>query len=203
MTKPLSPAATPETWVDRFGDMFYAYAYSRLHDADAAEEVVQETFLSGITGLHAYRGEGSSEGPWLTTILRRRIIDYLRRQDRKLSREIGVSLKDRNDNDSCAVPKIHSPSDSTGQPMRVASFNELWNKLHECLDGIPASQRNAFVLRELEELSPEEICKELDISTSNLWVRLHRARMRLAECIGPEWQQTTKPKPKQQEDSRV
>ena len=59
-----------------------------------------------------------------------------------------------------------------------------WWEIDGCLETVPTKQRMAFVLREVEELDTKEICKILDVTRTNLGVLLHRARMRLRECLG-------------------
>ena len=71
----------PELWVDEYGDYLYRYAYSRLRDANAAEEAVQETFMSGIRYQSQFSGKGS-ERAWLLGILKRKIIDSVRLRSR-------------------------------------------------------------------------------------------------------------------------
>ena len=65
----------PELWVDDYGDYLYRYAYSRLRDANAAEEVIQDTFMAGIRYRSQFGGKGSERG-WLLCILKRKIVDY-------------------------------------------------------------------------------------------------------------------------------
>ena len=77
-----APAIDPATWVERFGDELFHHAVMRLRDANAAEEVVQETFLAAVRKLDQFRGEGSEVG-WLKGILRRKIVDFVRRQARR------------------------------------------------------------------------------------------------------------------------
>ena len=67
----------PELWVDDYGDYLYRYAYSRLRDANSAEEVVQDTFMAGIRHQSQFTGKGSQRA-WLLGILRRKILDYVR-----------------------------------------------------------------------------------------------------------------------------
>jgi RNA polymerase sigma-70 factor (ECF subfamily) len=76
-----SSVIDPTMWVDRHGDTLYRYAMSRLRDPDSAEEVVQETFVSALQALDQYSGQGS-EGAWLLGILKRKVIDCVRRRNR-------------------------------------------------------------------------------------------------------------------------
>ena len=59
--------------------------------------------------------------------------------------------------------------------------------LYRCLGELPKRQSEAFILREMDELSTEEICKELDITATNSWVILYRARMLLRQCLETNW----------------
>ncbi len=72
-----STMVDPESWVDAYGDYLYRYAFSRLRDSNAAEEVVQETFLAGVRYREQFLGHGSIQG-WLLGILKRKIVDYVR-----------------------------------------------------------------------------------------------------------------------------
>lgn len=175
----------PEQWVDHYGDFLYRYAVVRLRNSSEAEEAVQETFLSAIAGLSQYTGRGSQRG-WLIGILRRKIIDTMRRRGRhrKASLEAlydpsRLLFDDRGRWQSAAL--VFAPPD-TG-----LESQELWRLVRECLRQIAPAQADVFVLSVIDELSPEQICQELDISPSNMWVRLHRARLGLAKCLTGKW----------------
>ncbi|MDG1897540.1 MAG: sigma factor [Fuerstiella sp.] len=73
--------ADPERWVDEYGDYLYRYAWSRLRDESAADEVVQETFLAGIRFQDRFTGEGADRA-WLLGILKRKLIDHIRMRNR-------------------------------------------------------------------------------------------------------------------------
>ncbi len=62
---------------------------------------------------------------------------------------------------------------------------EFWETLRNCLSKLPKRVADVFMLREIEELETEQICRDLNISPNNLWVMLHRARMR--ECLEINW----------------
>ena len=71
----------PAKWVDRHGDTLYRFTLSRLRDAEAAEEVVQETFVAALGARDQYSGKGS-EGAWLLGICKRKVVDHVRRRNR-------------------------------------------------------------------------------------------------------------------------
>ena len=56
-----------------------------------------------------------------------------------------------------------------------------------CVDKLPPNTARVFMMREMMELTSEEICKELTITANNLWVILYRARMSLRECLEMNW----------------
>lgn len=183
-TQLLESALDPERWVDAYGDRLFRYAYSRLRDVGAAEEVVQETFLAGIRNQHQFAGVGSQHG-WLIGILRRKIIDFVRVRAKSyeaLEEEFDPTalLFDENGSWKSGVLPAVAPE------MHVES-QELWGIVESCLKLLPRGQADVFVLSVMEEMSTEEICKELQITASNLWVRLHRARLGLAKCVGSKW----------------
>ena len=176
----------PDNWVDEYGDYLFRYAVSRLRDDNAAEEVVQETFLAGIRFQHRYTGDGT-ERAWLLGILKRKLIDHIRRRTRydrdgvsDGSHDPSEKLFDRNGNWKNGAFASATPD---GQ---VAS-REIWNVVKDCLKRLPQGQADVFVLSVMEEMTSEEICQELQITPSNLWVRLHRARLALAQCVGTRW----------------
>lgn len=184
-SEPVELALDPEEWVDAYGDFLYRYAQSRLRDPNAAEEVVQETFLAGIRHSKQFAGTGSQRG-WLMGILRRKIVDHVRARSRGMKR----SLDDEYDptallfDENGRWKKDALPTVESSQPIES---QELWQIVRSCLKNIPQGQADVFVLSVMEELDTDEICKVLNISASNMWVRLHRARLGLAKCVGAKW----------------
>lgn len=175
----------PELWIDEYGDYLYRYAWSRLRDANAAEEVVQETFVAGVRYQEQFKGTGSERG-WLLAILKRKIIDYVRQR----SRAAHEPFEDNADPTTMLFDengrwKKGALADMS--PDRSMQARELWAIVRECLGNLPESQSSVFILSVMEELDSEEICRQLDITPSNLWVRLHRARLGLAKCVSSKW----------------
>jgi RNA polymerase sigma-70 factor (ECF subfamily) len=168
------------TWVDSYGDALFAFALSRLRDRSLAEEAVQETFLSALKSVDQYRQTGS-EGAWLMGILKRKVIDQFRAQSKQpltLENDSAVeSLFDKRGN--------WSKSAKANGSMRLDAIEqeEFRVVFQDCLKKLPPTQASTFWLREVQQESAEEVCKVLGISTSNLWVLMHRARLALAECM--------------------
>ncbi len=183
-----SPAANASTWVDEYGDSLYRYALSRLRNPEAAEEVVQQTFLAGLEHWDQFSGSGSQQG-WLTGILKRKIIDFVRQRSRS-AQTAEVDMRDPLDSffdrSGSWKKNVH---ETLLEPLDSVDRKEFWPIFQKCLGTLPQRQSGAFMLREIENLESAEICEELEISASNLWVLLHRARLRLAHCIKSRWLQ--------------
>jgi RNA polymerase sigma-70 factor (ECF subfamily) len=74
-----------------------------------------------------------------------------------------------------------------GDPEQTLQQQDFFRVLEVCLDKLPTRMAQIFMMREWLELDTDEICKELAISSSNAWVLLYRARIRLRECLDLNW----------------
>jgi RNA polymerase sigma-70 factor (TIGR02943 family) len=173
----------PSMWVDRHGDALYRYALARLRDPEAAEEVVQETFVSALRAVDQYSGQGA-EGAWLLGILKRKVVDHVRRRSRFDAGTGGEA--DADPSEAMFDAKGNWRADAgfrRRRPEASLERDEFWEAFRKCLQGLSQKQADVFALREVDGLNSEEICNGLGISASNLWVLLHRARLRLTRCM--------------------
>ncbi|MCI0450978.1 MAG: sigma-70 family RNA polymerase sigma factor [Candidatus Latescibacteria bacterium] len=177
---PDAPSRDPSRWVDEHGDALFRFAVLRVRDADLAADLVQDTLLSALKGIGGFRG-GSSVRTWLTGILKHKIIDYYRRNR---SEVLHSDLAPEGDELAHAESLRSSWKES---PSSLVENREFWSVLTGCLDGLPEAHRRAFSMREFDGLSGEEIRKVLDVTPTNLWVMLHRARTKLRRCLESNW----------------
>ena len=181
----------PEQWVDNYGNYLYRFALLRIHDSQLAEDMVQETFLAALKSKTGFEGR-SSERTWFTGILKNKIIDCYRKNARMAGFSDTFSAEDAGDFFMDAKAKGHwktgsAPSDWGKNPQRVLE-NKEFNKVMElCLGYLPRQLASVFSAREIEGWKSDEICKEFSISSSNLWVMLHRARTQLRKCLDVNW----------------
>lgn len=165
----------------------YRYAYVRLKDHAVAQDIVQESFLAAMKARERYQGR-ASERSWLMGILRHKLIDHLRKAAREvkmddlqpegfeetfLFKETGIP--------HWQPPKWHF------NPRRVFEQKEFWDVFSGCLSKLDRKMNIAFSLKELEGLSTEEVCKELGVEPTYLWVILYRARNNLKTCLEKNW----------------
>lgn len=179
-------AVRPETWVDRHGDALYRFALARVGNQRVAEDLVQETFLAALRAAERFEQQ-SSERTWLISILRRRVADHFRRRARQ-PEELNEALERAVAGRFTAAGKWRAAPASWGaDPAESAVRSEFWDVLAECLSALPASAASALALRELSGLGADEVCKELGVTPTNLWSLLHRARLRLRDCLERKW----------------
>jgi len=168
------------------------FARLQLRDAAAAEDAVQETLLAALTGSHRFENR-SSYKTWLVSILRNKVIDIIRKQSREVA---ATSLADDEEGDERLTESLFDRRghwQAAAQPGRwadpEASFEQrqFWAVFESCLDHLPAKTARVFMMREFLGFETDEICKEAGISSSNCWVVLHRARLRLRTCLETNW----------------
>lgn len=169
-----------------YGDAMYRYAFSRLRDGTSAEDAVQESLLAALYSRDKFRGD-AAERTWLFGILKHKILD----QHRRNAREVQLSSGDETDTlierffDSTGSWRLRP--DAWQNPERNLERHAFWMMIEHCIDSLPKTLAVTVKFVEIDELDTEEACKALGISTTNLWVRLHRARLRLRECIDRSW----------------
>ena len=190
-----SQIENPESWVDQYGDFLYHFTLSRIKDPSIAEDLVQETFLAALKARKNFQGRSTAR-TWLIAILKHKIVDHIRKQVRehtsdKLESMLNTAANDPvdssfNDEGDWRI----RPSKWAIDPMKLYEQKEFMDILYQCLGELPQRQAEAFMMREIDGLSTEEICKVLNISATNSWVMLYRARMWLRRCLEKSWLST-------------
>ncbi len=182
-----TPPLSPESWVDQHGDYLYSFALFRVQNQAAAEDLVQETFIAALQNHKNYKGQ-ASERTWLIAILKNKIIDYLRKQSREQpTDDIERFLNMSEGLFNTAGKWVNGPGKWSFSPSILYDKKEFWQALRRCLELLPKRLARAFILKEMDGMSHKEICKVLQISSSNSWVVLYRARMGLKKCLGTNW----------------
>ncbi len=181
------PTLDPTTWVDVYGDYLFRFALARVRNPEVAEELVQETLLAALTARHSFRGT-CSERSWLTSIMKRKAIDWLRAEVRKrVKRDPDPDRWIDAQFTRSGKWKVKPDEWSDEDPGQSLTRHDFRNVLTGCLDRLPTRLRQAFILRHVDEQATEEICTAVGASETNLWVMLHRARHRLWRCLNRNW----------------
>ncbi len=176
--------------------VLFRYALLQLRDNDLADDIVQETLLAAWQSSASF-DEKSGLRTWLIGILKHKLVDHWRRN----AREIVVTGADRidttdneTDEDDFFMSNGHWNGGPTtwGDPETALQQQEFWLIYETCQNKLPAQMAKVFMLRELVGLEAGEVCEETGLSESNYWVTMHRARLRLRECLEIHWFNTTK-----------
>lgn len=165
------------------------FARLQLRNETWAEDAVSETLLAALSKPQSFQGRSQLK-TWLIGILKFKIIDGLRQRGREV-------LLDSDSADDHADPIsdmaftanghfVNAPADwgNPEQDLRSVQFMQM---MEACTQKLPPVQARLFLMREWLEMTSEEICKELDMTPTNLYVQLHRARLRLRECLELNW----------------
>lgn len=176
----------PNNWISKYSDYLFNYTISRVNDREMAQDLVSETFLAGLKSMSNFKGE-ASERTWLISILKRKIIDYYRKiNSNKGKAEVRMSYNSEADAEGDWLEeRVADPFDKTAEDKLENS--ELGNAIHECLGKLPQKQADVFKMKTILGYDTETICNDLNITASNLWVIIHRARTALADCMEKNW----------------
>jgi RNA polymerase sigma-70 factor (ECF subfamily) len=191
LTKTDNDMYDPETWLDLYGDFLYRFALLRVKDSMAAEDIVQETFLAALRAYKNFKGH-STLRTWLIAILKRKSVDHIRKKFREQRSERIESLAYIVGRNFCRQGEWPlGCCEWSDTPERLYARKEFMDSLYKCLSKLPGRLAEAFIMREIDGLSTKEICKALDITATNFWVMLHRARLRLQACTVTYWNDFT------------
>ncbi len=165
------------------------FARLQLRNEAWAEDAVSETVLAALAKPQSF-GQRSGLKTWLVGILKHKIIDTLRHHKRE-----ACTLDAHDDANTDPLDFIAFKADGHfsetpadwGNPEQQASSRQFMEILEACASKLPPTQGRLFLMREWLELTSDEICKELALTPTNLYVQLHRARLRLRECLELNW----------------
>ncbi len=189
--KKIDPVVALTEWVNEFGDLLYSWALHKTSNKEQAEDLVQDTFLSALKSFDSFEGK-SNPKTWLFTILNNKIIDHYRKASSRMERldfgenkgpySITESMFDQNDN--WTANGLEGLWQQDKNLMDDPSFQ---NTFSHCMDDLPGDWRIAISSKYLLEKNAKEICQELNISTSNYWQVIHRAKLLLKKCLESGW----------------
>lgn len=168
------------------------FAQLQLRNREAAEDMVQDTIEQALRKAGSFAGR-SSVKTWVFAILRNRIVDHLRQAAHTVTMSSLVGDGDE------WQEQLESLFDQRGQwsetarprawqdPEEARSEREFWGVFETCLDHLPSSMARVFMMREFLGFESDEICRLLGLTISNCHVVLHRARLKLRDCMGRGW----------------
>jgi RNA polymerase sigma-70 factor (ECF subfamily) len=168
------------------------FAQLQLRNRETAEDLVQEAIEAALRHASSFAGQSTLK-TWVYAILRNRIIDHFRQADRcvNLSSLVGEGED--------ADQRLESLFNEQGRwkdgarpvswpnPEEAMRSQQFWGVFEACLTVLPAKTSRVFMMREFLGFEADEICAELGITVNNCHVILHRARLKLRECMSAGW----------------
>lgn len=183
----MSDASELTRQIEALRPVLLKYARLQLRNEAWAEDAVSETLLAALEKPQAFGGKSQFK-TWLIGILKHKLVDQIRRHSREVSGS--TEADDGEDLDELLFTAAghwrESPHD-WGNPEDALRQVDFMKVLEACVEKLPGQQGRLFMMREWLELDSDEICTALAITPSNLWVMLHRARLRLRECMQAGW----------------
>ncbi len=186
-------AGTIEKWVKDYTNYMYSWALFKTSNKESAEDLVQDTFLTAHQQLEKFRGD-SNPKTWLLAILNNKITAYYRKkylnpvqkeneQNNLPDNPIFTLLFDEDNR----WKKNEKPIEWAADENHLLDDKDFNVVLTSCLDKLPEHWRSAVHLKYIEQKKGELICQELEITTTNFWQILHRAKLQLRKCLEINW----------------
>ena len=176
-----------ETWVDQFTDGMMSWAYHKIGRKEIAEDIVQDVFVAAYQSYQRFEGQ-SSPKTWLYAILNRKIADYFRDQYKGAHTE--------EDHSQPLMQMMFAPDghwSDYGRPQEwhedanLLDNPEFQSTLTDCMHKLPPNWHAVIQYRFIEEKKSEDVCQELQITSTNLWQIMHRAKIQLRKCLEMHW----------------
>lgn len=167
------------------------FAVLQLSSIQLAEDAVQEALASALQHVSSFSGKCAFK-TWVFTILKNKIIDIIRQR----SKLVPVSEFFQSEDNDLSIDALfnqrghwhkHMSPQAWHTPEEMMEQEDFWLVFEACLNHLPAKYAQVFMLREMIELSTEEICCKLELSISHLNVLMYRSRARLRECLENKW----------------
>ncbi len=171
-------------WVSEHTEEMYKWALYKTSSRELAEDLVQDTFLAAAEKISGFKNQ-STPKTWLFSILNNKIVDFYRQK---------VKMPVATDN------RLFSTLFDEGGDWEVSKRPKAWHDeehildnddfrqiLKKCMDALPDKWSISVKLKYLMGKNGEEICQELDITSTNFWQIVHRAKLQLRDCIENRW----------------
>lgn len=167
------------------------FAFLQLSSLPQAEDVVQEALTSAFQHLDSFKGRAAFK-TWVFAILKNKTIDVIRQK----SRLVAMTELFKDEESELSIDALFDASghwhkyeapQAWQSPEEMMEQADFWIIFEACLNHLPAKYAQVFMMREVIELSSNEICSKLELSISNFNVLMYRSRTRLRECLENKW----------------
>ncbi|MBL7802905.1 MAG: sigma-70 family RNA polymerase sigma factor [Saprospiraceae bacterium] len=171
-----------DNWVAEFAASLFRRAYFLTSHRETAEDLVQETFLAAMQQMDKFEGK-SSPKTWLFSILHHKTADYFGKKFQQPTTLTNDFFTPDGDWKTEHRPQL----DWQDSPENLLDDEQFQKVLQKCLDDLPTAWRGAFLLKFLDGKKGTEICQDLNLTQTNYWQILHRAKLQLRFCLEHYW----------------
>ena len=184
------------TLVERYHGRLLRLAQTFVSNQAVAEEVVQETWMAVLKGIHRFEGRSSLK-TWIFQILQNLAKTKGKREHRYVSFFDVGSSTDPEENGGIEPERVRTSNHLTSHqaispttrdentPERLLVAKESLAQIEQAIQALPSNQRQVIVLRDIEGVDSEEACQILNITSTNQRVLLHRARSKVRRALNP------------------
>lgn len=180
-------------WVNQYTDSLYNWAFMKVDHAQTAEDLVQETFLAAHKAIDKFQNK-SQPKTWLLSILKNKIADHYRKQykmqlvnESEISKEGSSDVLDKFFDAGGGWKKDMRPGEWESNETHLLDNYDFLEVLKGCMQGLNKNSFLALQYKFLDEKDSKLICQELEITPSNFWQILHRAKIQVRGCIDKNW----------------
>lgn len=172
-------------WVELYTSELISWALFKISDEELAKDLVQDTFVAAAEKINDFRGE-STPKTWLFSILNFKIIDVYRKKAKTPVTSETSTYSEFFDEDGNWF-KSKRPQTWNDEDTHLLDDQEFQLVLKKCMDALPEKWSACMKFKYLMNKSGEDICQELDITPTNFWQIMHRAKLNLRDCIDKNW----------------
>lgn len=172
-------------WIDLYTEELVSWALHKVSDIETAKDIVQDTFLAVTLGISRFKGE-SNPKTWIFSILNNKISDHYRKKYKQSATiDLDVLSTFFNSEGEWIIDK--QPREWGKEDMNLLDDLDFLRVLKFCIENLPDKFNSVVMMKYYSDKKSGEICKELDISSTNMWQIMHRAKLKLRDCIENGW----------------
>ena len=168
---------------EQYADSIYRLALRLVQEPEAAEDIVQETFLKTLTRLQSFEGRAKLS-TWLYRVAYNASLDYLRARQ---TLSFPIDQDTAEESEAAPMPEVFVEWET---PESILLDGESLELLDRAIRSLPHSLQIVFVLRDIEGLSTDETAEILTLKAGTVKVRLHRARLALRERLSTYFEES-------------
>lgn len=168
---------------EQYADSIYRLAFRLVQEPEAAEDIVQETFLKTLTRLQSFEGRAKLS-TWLYRVAYNASLDYLRARQ---TLSFPIDQETAEESEAAPMPQVFVEWKT---PESILLDGESLELLNRAIRSLPHSLQIVFVLRDIEGLSTDETAEILTLKVGTVKVRLHRARLALRERLSTYFEES-------------